>query len=869
METTAIQIQGIKRNQAKGDFADGDCQEIINMRLRDGAWSVRKRPEKTYANYSGIFTVVAYHDQDNVQRWVGYLPDNGSGDGELRLIDMANSDTTVIKTYIGGLTTIRIEFLKRFMLVITPTGIDKFIFKNGAYTLVNIIYQPKLSFASNTVAPCVTETATTAEALLGKYKKMLIELNQQWGNLEGGIMLRYAYKLFDGTFIYHSLPIYHEIAPLLGEIRKTGANYDIRFLMSSIYAVIDRSYYQAFEGMKDIINSICIFACKNERFYQVDDSTITDTFLATITGSSFMFGGGGTPTTSLAINNNFKKMADASGWYLVHEIPFTQACNIYAGTTETIDLKGFQVDYAARQVLPVDNFSYHSIMGKESFIYNDRLMMGGITTVMGNPFIKFQNTLSWETYILDTGFPVIIYLIYTISTDAGVIYKTVEADGGFLYRVSGAGAYYSILDNRILGYPDARATSVKLVIFNSPTYFLIQDFALTKSVHDNYAYYNDPNFDATKPTYTTYNFAKIIIPTPLTTTINMELYPDGTILDNNRIQVSELRNPYYFPAKLSYQVGTGEIIGLCSNTEPISQGQFGQYPLYVFTTKGIWMLEQGSGSVLFAAVSPALGDVALSSDQIVGVGAGVVFVTARGVFLIAGKEKVEISQSIEGQINTDFVNNSHFDYFVDHASLVELSGSLSTVDALTYILGAIVGFNKVDNEIIFSNPDYDYSYVFSLETNTWHKFSFTFDLFVNNYPYLMGIMQGRGYSNGVYTLGLEEASTVNEVLIVTQPQSITLHEIFKKIERAVLRCLIQSSPGCYITFAVWATDDLKTYQFITGGQRTGLIQNILLTRSHNSNKYYVFMVAAKMGVDSQISSIDVSVTPRLTRKLRA
>jgi hypothetical protein len=103
MATTRIQIQGIKRNLARGEYADGDCMEIINMRIRDGSWKVRKRPEKTYANYSGIFTVVAYHDQDNVQRWVGYLPDNGSGDGELRLIDMATGDTTVIKPILVAL----------------------------------------------------------------------------------------------------------------------------------------------------------------------------------------------------------------------------------------------------------------------------------------------------------------------------------------------------------------------------------------------------------------------------------------------------------------------------------------------------------------------------------------------------------------------------------------------------------------------------------------------------------------------------------------------------------------------------------------------------------------------------------------------
>ena len=49
-----------------------------------------------------------------------------------------------------------------------------------------------------------------------------------------------------------------------------------------------------------------------------------------------------------------------------------------------------------------------------------------------------------------------------------------------------------------------------------------------------------------------------------------------------KIKVSEVNNPFVFDDKLTYVVGSGKILAMISNSIRISEGQFGQYPLYVF-----------------------------------------------------------------------------------------------------------------------------------------------------------------------------------------------------------------------------------------------------------------------------------------------
>ena len=860
METTRMQIKGLVRNKGLNEFADGDCQEIINMRYRDNAWRPIIDPQFIKVGaFDNTYRAIWLHVQDNVRNYIAW-------DTAGRLV-MLNSNTwaeTLIKDY--GTAEIDVKFLKRFMLVISQDGIDKWIWKHleSVYYLANIVNPPLLTMKTGSAmgANIRTETATTAEALLGKYRKLLIEINQQDGMLEGGIMWRIAYKLYDGSYVLHTLPEYLRIAALGSEIQKVGSEYRINFWADYIYAEIDRVYYQTFAGLKDIISSIAIFACKNERLHTVDEFTITDSLLEGVTAITTF------ASIPLPINNDFPKMADPKSWYKVHEIAFVQAIDPNVGTTEAIDMKGFVRDYAARETMPVDSFSHHRLTANSSFIYNDRLILGDTITHLGDYDIDtqfiFSKALSFSGRRQDYVFASFkeSYLLVSLSTDNGVVYKLIQVMGGYATK---GGKLYIIFLTPVIGYPDARATEIKLLTKENNTWYITAEMPLTKSLHDNYSYYHTRDFDAALPFSDDKNYNLIIKEVVFNAEkiINIEVYATKPLTDNNRVQLSELRNPYFFPVKNSYQVGTGKVLAMGANTEPLSTGQFGQFPLSVFTSKGIWALEQGQGDVIFAAISPLSGDVILNKDQVVSVGNGVVFTTNRGVFAISGKQLAQISEALEGPVFADFTANDHFQNFIDSTNLVALLPYISADDALTYISGAKAGFDKVNNELYFTRPGYFYSYVFNFESNTWHKISRVYDLLINDYPDLLGVNTA-----GLYNLSLQSGATYQSMLIVTQAQSLTMNEVFKKIERLALRCTVNADTGKYFTLVVFASNDLKTWQIITGGQLTGYIKNILLTRSHCSAQYYIIMLSGKIRNDSNFTSVDVSFSPRLNNKLR-
>ena len=617
----------------------------------------------------------------------------------------------------------------------------------------------------------------------------------------------------------------------------------------------------------DIFVSLCVFMSAPAEKYKIDEETFDYKKLQ----DKVPLGSTGVKLSQLDIpkTEDYDKLADPPAWYLVHEIPLEDLQNLTSDYDKDIDLKGYMTDYAVRQTLPVDSFSHHKIGGRVGFVYNDRFLIGHTRTTFGGP--TFGNMPYSFILTNPEGYSLVEtrpgYLAAVLKSDEGdkrvfqqSTFKIYTKDGKYYIFV--LGDYWTMQiqqPNLIIGYQDSRAAKMEIYLDNlSSGYSLFGSKVLTKSKYGNYAYYNNENYAAISFE------ASSINNTPVT------IEPTNVFEDENRVQISELRNPFVFPARYSYQIGTGRIIGMGANTEPLSTGQYGQYPLIVFTTKGLFAMEQGQGDVLFAAISPVSGDVPLNQDQIISVGAGVTFTTKRGIYLVVGKQVTPLSDVVEGLPLLDFQDNKHFQKFITDSQLCTLITNLSILDVLDYIPGSKFGYDKINNELIVSNENQEYSYVFNFDTSSWHKVTDTYFLFINDYPELLALN-----GNGLFNLSNEPENTPVQVLFVTQPQNLDQPDVFKKMERSVLRCNVVVAESTYLTFAVFASDDLKVWQFITGGQRTSEIRNILVTRSHGSAKYYIFVVCGQLllykdeyKINNSIQAIDITIAPRLQRKLR-
>lgn len=66
---------------------------------------------------------------------------------------------------------------------------------------------------------------------------------------------------------------------------------------------------------------------------------------------------------------------------------------------------------------------------------------------------------------------------------------------------------------------------------------------------------------------------------------------DTTIPIANKVYTSEVNNPFVFPVTGINTIGVGNVFSVATAAKALSQGQFGQFPLYAFTSEGVWALE--------------------------------------------------------------------------------------------------------------------------------------------------------------------------------------------------------------------------------------------------------------------------------------
>jgi len=276
---------------------------------------------------------------------------------------------------------------------------------------------------------------------------------------------------------------------------------------------------------------------------------------------------------------------------------------------------------------------------------------------------------------------------------------------------------------------------------------------------------------------------------------------------------------------------------------------------------------QGIGSVQFSQVVPMSGDVA-EEGSVVPVSFGVVFKNTRGLYITEGRKSVEISQKLVGEPNSDFQSNPNYQFFLNDIRLIEIVNTLSSVNALTYLSGADVNFDYENNELICTNPNYNYSYVFSFDSGFWSKLDTSFKFLINYYPKLYALREG-DTDPGIVNISDEVYGDPVNVLITTQPLHLGSPEQFKTLDRILFTTICEAKLNTHAGFYYFGSSDLITWQFITGRNHlSGKLKNILLQRSGSRSKYFIIVITGQLLPDSFIGNIISSVRIKLGLKIR-
>lgn len=328
----------------------------------------------------------------------------------------------------------------------------------------------------------------------------------------------------------------------------------------------------------------------------------------------------------------------------------------------------------------------------------------------------------------------------------------------------------------------------------------------------------------------------------------------------NAINVSAPFNPYVFQVNYSYGVG-GKVLDLATSYLPISSTQIGQYPLTIFTTNGIYAMEQGSGQVLYGNTIPLQPHVieghATSTPY------GTFFISSKDLYLLSGREAVNVSSILHGEREMNLreidswralcLNEKGSEMLYDYR--YALSDDDEGFDVI--ISWSRLVYDQLNNELYICS-DYNnlkYSYVFNINTKTYHKVSKKYIAAQSNSRYVIEI---DGDTRRVVDLH-NERSTSQPILIQSRPFS--LEAFYSHIQRMIMMVDARLAGNQHVCLSVFGSDNLYDWKCIISSQKKdAVLRQIRTNKAPKSYKDYVILVTGMVNSDTDISDIIADYT---------
>ncbi len=323
----------------------------------------------------------------------------------------------------------------------------------------------------------------------------------------------------------------------------------------------------------------------------------------------------------------------------------------------------------------------------------------------------------------------------------------------------------------------------------------------------------------------------------------------------NKIYTSEVNNPFYFPLLGINTVGTGEIKGICSAAKALSEGQFGQFPLYAFTTEGVWALEVSSTGT-YSARQPITRDVCTNSRGITQLDSAVLFPTDRGIMLISGSQTRCISESVSSEYPFDATLLPGFTKL--HAMLGHEPATdkcLPTLPFSEFLKQCRMLYDYVHQRVIVYAPGITYAYVFSLKTNQWGMMYSDIASHLNSYPDALVVN-----SSGAVVNYSESQAVAVMCLYVTRPLKLGAPGVLKTVNTVIQRGFFRKGN---IATVLYGSRDLQSWHLVWSSKNHYL-------RGFRGSPYKYFRIAgiATLSPDENIYGASVEFTPRQTNKPR-
>lgn len=321
------------------------------------------------------------------------------------------------------------------------------------------------------------------------------------------------------------------------------------------------------------------------------------------------------------------------------------------------------------------------------------------------------------------------------------------------------------------------------------------------------------------------------------------------------IKVSEAENPLVFPAKNSVQVGSSVISALAANTRPISEGQFGEAPLYAFTDEGVWVLMLGEEGT-YVARQPANREICSNPNGILQIDDAVLYPTNRGIMMQQGRNSICITDQLDGY-PFNFMEMKYAKQII--ATNETESGEISYIRFKDYLKSADMIYDYYNNRIIVFNPNQAYAYVYSLKSKMWGAMKNVFNKRVNIYPESYATNK-EGKILNVY---VEEPYFNTPYFLCSRPLTISDKEVYKTIFTCIARGYFRKEINGKCAMVLYGSNNLFDWYLIKTS-----INEYLRGIAGSPYKYFRVALIGNLATNESISGLSAEFQERLQNKLR-
>lgn len=917
----SIQLRGIGRDPSDRMAGEGSASESRNIYLDNGECAPMLAPALVTGLYNeGAIEYIYIHKMRSATVYIGLL------NNSLYAVTGATLPSPFLTLGQQDNNIVKIESIGNTLIVATETSLYYSLWKNGAYTFlgfklpeldytaieipytqaqynalglaskdVNIQFNAlkalqqssyialtgedpgevlyalltwsELVYDNSDVIGAFLEPAKAISDAFWEYYTASVGKAHKKGILCNPIFVRLAFRLYDGSHVMQTAPILLDPEHFSKDRKFDGivvsgtddmpahtnlsATGTVNNAYTPYHVLLRKIGSVNLSAWADIITGIDVYFSDEIHLTKIGSE---------VTGfSDYVHNNGSSDhTATFVLGNKVDEITEFSNFYLVKSIDL-------ADLTTNIDIPAEDIKDRLGDNLTVQNTledDYHSnnwYAPEYIYAYNKRLNMSGVSErYMG--WYPAGSSVKRDSYVSEASQRHWYYRFY-IKADTGehsiVTCRNVDPD--FDSDGQQVGRTFSGYPGPWIFYPDANCYKVDVIYNQQLSYntgdtltykYITIDMKPHPGLNGSYAFLG-------------WKLLSIIS--------NQQVKTFGTTppaaatpsLWRNKLFQSEVNNPFNFRPENIHTLPSGEIIGMAAATVPISTGQFGQYPLYVFSTDGIWAMGT-TPTGTYATMVPFRRDVCTDAASITPMDNAVAFVSSRGLMLISGGDCVNISEFMNGEhyvLTNDIpTTSSVYSQLISDGWRYYLPSDIDSF--LSFLNGARIAYDYKNNRILVANDGKRYIYVYQIASHTWHTMSIggslIFSHALNNYPdcYLVCRSDDLPVVFNMSSGYDVTTGTALRSVIVTRPLDLGYPDVRKAIRSIRMRGKFDNHAGA------------RHMQYILLGSMDGQTYGVLPSLRAGSFKYYKLVLLSTMSAEERLSYVDIDFDIRYDDKLR-